>query len=234
MNRIPSGTYDTYLKTLIDISRTITSEKYLDDILNLIVTVAANVTDIKICSLWLIDESEHPAIIRLKASQAIDKEYVNNQALTLSEGVVGHVASHKQPIMVEDVLKHPQFKEKKMARKSGLVSMLGIPMQDKSNRLIGVLNCFTTQPHTFSKTEVDLMTTLAGHAAVVIHNTELMIRSRLIQEELDTCELVEQARSVLMEQRKMEDSEAYGWIIKCSHESQKNIRQVAEAILLAN
>lgn len=234
MNRIPSGTYDTYLKTLIDISRTITTEKYLDDILNLIVTVTANMTDIRICSLWLIDESDYPPIMRLKASQAIDKEYVNNQALTLNEGVVGHVASHKQPIMIEDVLKHPQFKEKTMARKSGLVSMLGIPMQDKSNRLIGVLNCFTTQPHTFSKTEVDLMTTLAGHAAVVIHNTELMIRSRLIQEELDTRELVEQARSVLMEQRKMEEDEAYGWIMKCSYESQKNIRQVAEAILLSN
>ena len=234
MNRIPSGTYDTYLKTLIDISRTITTEKYLDDILNLIVTVTANMTDIRICSLWLIDESDYPPIMRLKASQAIDKEYVNNHALTLNEGVVGHVASHKQPIMIEDVLKHPQFKEKKMARKSGLVSMLGIPMQDKSNRLIGVLNCFTTQPHTFSKTEVDLMTTLAGHAAVVIHNTELMIRSRLIQEELDTRELVEQARSVLMEQRKMEEDEAYGWIMKCSYESQKNIRQVAEAILLSN
>ncbi len=234
MNRIPSGTYDTYLKTLIDISRTITTEKYLDDILNLIVTVTANMTDIRICSLWLIDESDYPPIMRLKASQAIDKEYVNNQALTLNEGVVGHVASHKQPIMIEDVLKHPQFKEKKMARKSGLVSMLGIPMQDKSNKLIGILNCFTTQPHTFSKTEVDLMTTLAGHAAVIIHNTELMIRSRLIQEELDTRELVEQARSVLMEQRKMEEDEAYGWIMKCSYESQKNIRQVAEAILLSN
>ncbi len=72
MEKITSETYDKYLKALMDISRAITSDQYLEDILKLIVMVTARVTGVEICSLWLIDDSVTPNKIRLKATQAID------------------------------------------------------------------------------------------------------------------------------------------------------------------
>ena len=165
MERITPQTYDTYIKALMDISRAITSDLYLEDILKLIVMVTAKVTGVEICSLWLIDESPNPKKIRLKATQAIDPDYVKDRSLNMDEGVVGYVATHNQPLIIKDVLKEPRFKEKEMAKKLGLVSMVGVPLQVKDEKVIGVLNCFMAEPHEFSDTEVNLITAVAGQAA---------------------------------------------------------------------
>ena len=233
MDKISPETYDTYIKGLMDISRAITSDLYLEDILKLIVMVTAKVTGVEICSLWLIDESEGPIKIRLKASQAIDPDYIKDRSLSLNEGVVGYVATHKQPLIVKDVLKDKHFKEKEMAKKLGLVSMLGVPLQVQDEKIIGVLNCFTAKPHSFSETEVNLITTVANQAALAIMNTELMVKTKVIQEELETRKLVERAKEIIMRRRNMEGDEAYHWIQKRSMTTRKSMRSIAEAILLS-
>jgi signal transduction protein with GAF and PtsI domain len=234
MEKITPKTYEKYIKALTDISSAITSEQYLEDILKLIVMVTAKVTGVEICSLWLIDESEKTVKIRLKATQAIEPEYVRDRALTMEEGVVGFVITHNQPLIVRDVLKEPRFKEKEMAKKLGLVSMVSVPLQVKDEKVIGVLNCFTSEPHEFSETEVNLIRAVANQAAVAILNTELMVKTRVIQEELETRKLVERAKEILMRKRNMKGDEAHRWIQKRSMDSRKSIRHIAEAILLSD
>jgi signal transduction protein with GAF and PtsI domain len=234
MEKITPETYDKYIKALMDIGRAITSEQYLEDILKLIVMVTAKVTGVEICSLWLIDENEKPVAIRLKATQAIEPDYVKDRSLSMEEGVVGFVATHNQPLVVKDVLKEPRFKEKDMARKLGLVSMLGVPLQVRDEKVIGVLNCFTAEPHEFSETEINLVKAVANQAAVAILNTELMVKTQVIQEELETRKLVERAKEILMRKRNMQGDEAHRWIQKRSMDSRKSIRHVAEAILLSD
>jgi signal transduction protein with GAF and PtsI domain len=234
MEKSTPETYDKYIKALTDISRAITSEQYLEDILKLIVMVTAKVTGVEICSLWLIDESETPNKIRLKATQTIDPDYVKDRSLSMEEGVVGFVATHNQPLIVRDVLKEPRFKEKEMAKKLGLVSMASVPLQVKDEKVIGVLNCFTAKPHEFSKTEVNLITAVANQAAVAILNTELMVKTKVIQEELETRKLVERAKEVLIRRRNMSGEQAYRWIQKRSMDSRKSMLHVAEAILLSD
>ena len=233
MENIKPKTYDKYIKALTDISRAITSDLYFEDILKLIVMVTAKVTGFEICSLWLVDESVNPKKIKLKATQTIDPEYVKNRSLDRVEGVVGFVATHNRPLIIKDVLKEPRFKEKEMAKKLGLVSMLSMPLQVKDDKVIGVLNCFTSEPHEFSETEVNLITAVANQAAVAILNTELLVKTKVIQEELETRKLVERAKEVLMQKRKVKADEAYRWLQKRSMDSRKSIRQVAEAVLLS-
>lgn len=233
MEKISTQNYEKYVKALSDISSAITSDLYIEDILKLIVMVTAKVTGLEICSLWLVDESENPRKIRLKATQAIDPEYMKDRSLSETEGVVGYVFSRNETLYVKDVLKDPKFKEKDMARKLGLISMLGIPLRVKNDKVIGVLNCFTSEPHDFSETEINLITAVANQAAVAIHNTELLVKSKVIQEELETRKLVEKAKDVLMTRRKMAGDEAFRWIQKHSMASRKSMRQIAEAILLS-
>ena len=183
MEKVDQTTYDGYIKALRDISRAITSDLFLEDLLKLIVMVTAKVTGVEICSLWLIDENKNPPKIRLKATQSIDPEYVKDRSLNLDEGVVGYVVTHKRPITIKNVLRSTRFKEKEMARKLGLVSMVGIPLQLKDEKVIGVLNCFTVSPHPFSKTEINLLTAVANQAALAIMNNELMLKTRVIQQE---------------------------------------------------
>lgn len=225
--------YDDFIKALTDISRAITSEIYLEELLKLIVMVTANVTGVAICSLWLIDETENPPKIRLKATQAIAPEYVKDRSLNLNEGVVGYVVTNKRPLTIKNVLTNRRFKEKEMAKQLGLVSMVGVPLKLKDDKVIGVLNCFTAKPYEFSKTEVNLLTAVANQAAVAILNTELMVKTKVIQEELETRKMVERAKEVIMHRRGFKGDEAYRWMQKRSMDARKSIRRIAEAVLLS-
>jgi len=68
---------------------------------------------------------------------------------------------------------------------------------------------------------------------VAIFNTELMVKTKVIQEELEARKLIERAKDVLMRKRNVKGDEAYRWIRKRSMDSRKSMREVAEAILLS-
>jgi signal transduction histidine kinase len=72
-----------------------------------------------------------------------------------------------------NVIKEPLYKEKELAKKEGLVSMLSVPMCIK-DRVIGVINCYTSYPHSFSKSEEEMLTAVANQAAICIENSGLM------------------------------------------------------------
>lgn len=226
--------YDHYIKALMEISQAVTSDLFLEDVFKLIVMVVAKVTGVDICSLWLVDENTNPPKIRLKATQAIEPEYVIDRSLNLDEGVVGHVVSTQQPLIIADVLQCDIFKEKEMARKLGLVSMIGVPLQGKKEKIIGVLNCFTSAPHEFSGTDINLLTTVANQAAVAIRNTELIINTKIIEEELRARKKIERAKELIMVRQSLNGDDAYKWMRKRSMDSRKTLLEVAEAILLAN
>lgn len=234
MNESHPQSYDHYIKALMDISQAVTSDLFLEDVFKLIVMVVAKVTEVDICSLWLVDEDSNPPKIRLKATQAIEPEYVIDRSLNLDEGVVGHVATTQQPLIIADVLHCEMFKEKEMARKLGLVSMVGVPLHGKKDKIIGVLNCFTSTPHQFSRTDVNLLTTVANQAAVAIRNTELIVKTKIIEEELKARKKIERAKEIIMERQSLNGDEAYKWIRKRSMDSRKTLLEVAEAILLSN
>lgn len=221
--------YEKLIRALSEISQAISSDQYLDDILKLIVTVTANVMDSKICSLWILDEKEK--VLRIRATQAISEEYLKERVLKLGEGVVGYVAEQKTPLAILNVLEEPRYKEKELARREGLVSMLSVPLKVKE-KVIGVINIYTSYPHEFTETERAVLTSVANQAAVCIENTELMVKTRVIQEELETRKLVERAKGILMKHHGLSEEEAFRRIRKASMDSRKSMRQIAEAILL--
>ena len=227
-------TQDKYIKTLMDISRAITSDLFHEDLLKLIVLLTAKMVGAEICSMWLIDDNENPPKIRLKATQAIEPEYVKDRALNLNEGVVGHVVTTKKPLVIKNVMRSRRFKEKEMAKKLGLVSMVGEPLTLKGKKIVGVLNCFKSVSYDFTETEINALTTVANQAAVAILNTELMVKTKVIQEELESRKLIEKAKEILMASRQLKGDEAYRWIQKRSMDSRKTMRQVSEAIILSD
>ena len=223
--------YKKQIQALSEISQAISSDQYLDDILKLIVTVTANVMDSKICSLWVLDEKEK--VLKIRATQAISEEYLKERSLNLGEGVVGYVAEKKKPLAIFDVLKEPRYKEKTLARKESLVSMLSVPLIVK-DKVIGVINIYTSYPHEFTDTERTVLTMVANQAAICIENTELMVKTKVIQEELETRKLVERAKGILMKHHALSEEEAFKRIRKASMDSRKTMREMAEAILLAD
>jgi len=223
-------TFAEQIKALAKISKAITSDFYLDDILHLIVTVTAEVLGSNICSLMLIDEKINALVVR--ATQSISEEYNKKPPLKIGEGIAGKVALENKPIAVKEVAKEKEYKHKDIAKKEGLSSLLCVPMSVKG-KVIGVINCYTSKPHNFSDEEVEILTTIANQAAVAIENTQLAVKSKVMQEELETRKRTERAKGILMRDEKLTEEQAYLKIRKYSMDNRKTMREVAEAIILA-
>ncbi|OGW83654.1 MAG: histidine kinase [Omnitrophica bacterium RIFCSPLOWO2_01_FULL_45_10] len=217
------------LEAISKVSRTITSSLYLEDILKLVVTVTAEIMNSKICSLMLIDEKTRELV--LKATQSMSEIYNKKAHLKMGEGIAGKVALENKPIAVYDITKEPEYKFKDIAKKEGLMSLLSVPLTVK-DRVIGVLNNYTSYPHKFTKDEINILTTVANQAAIVIENAELMVKTKVVQEELEARKLIEKAKGLLMREQGFSEEEAFRKIQKQSMDMRKSMREIAEAIIL--
>ena len=124
-------TDEQYLETLSKISEAITSDLYLEDILKLVVTLTASMINAKICALWMLDEKIQE--LKLTVTQALSSDYVKERSLKVGEGIVGLVAQEKKPISILNVIEDERYKEKNLAKKEKLVSMLSMPMVVKQD-----------------------------------------------------------------------------------------------------
>ncbi len=219
-----------HIEALSKIGKAITSDLYLEDILKLIVTVTAQAIGSKLCSLMLLNEKNELVI---RATQTVSEAYTKKPPIKLGEGISGKVALENKPITVYDVQQEKDYKYKELARKEGICSLLCIPLAVKG-KVIGVINLYSSQPHKFTKNEINLSSTVANQAALVIENTELMVKTKVIQEELESRKIIEKAKGILMKDKKMGESEAYRLLQKYSMDNRKSMREVAEAIILSN
>jgi GAF domain-containing protein len=135
-------------------------------------------------------------------------------------------------MIIRDVQVEPKFKEKEMAGKEGLTSMLSVPLVVK-DKVIGVFNSYSQSPHDYTEAEVNLLIAVGNQAAVAIENTELMVKTRVIQEELEARKLVERAKEALMARKGLTAAEAFRRMQKQSMNTRRSMREIAEAILLA-
>jgi two-component system, response regulator PdtaR len=223
--------YKAYIDTLSKISNAITSDLYLEDMLRLIVTLTANVMHAKICALWLLDPKAKE--LRIRATQAMSSEYLEERSIKFGEGIVGLVAKEKKAMTILNVVNDKRYKEKDLAKQEGLVSMLSVPMIIKK-RVIGVINCYTTVEYKFTKSDIEHLSLVANQAAVAIENTELMVKTKVIQEELETRKKVERAKGILMNEQGLSEAAAFKLIQKSSMDKRVSMKEIADAIMLSS
>jgi two-component system, response regulator PdtaR len=219
------------IKALYEISKAITSDMYIEDILKLIVSVTAEVMGSKICSIMLLDEKDN--LLKIRATQAVSKQYLEKGPLKVGEGIAGKVVEKNTPIVVKDVRKEALYKHREIAGKEGLVSLLSVPMQVK-RKVIGVLNFYTPRKHDFTEKEIEIISSVANQAAIVIENTELMVKTKILNEELETRKKIEKAKGILMKDNNYSEDQAYAKLRKFSMNNRKSMKEVAEAIITAN
>lgn len=182
--------FQIYVKQIEAISKVanlITSGMYLDELLRLVVQVTAEVMNSKISSLMLVDPDKKELVVR--ATQSISEAYNKKPNIKIGEGIAGVVAKDNKPVCILDVKDDPRYLNRDIAKREGLFSLACVPMAVRG-RVIGVLNCYTSKKHKFSKHELDLLTALANQAAIAIENAELDLRARSAEEALTTRKLV--------------------------------------------
>lgn len=225
--------YQIYLKQIEALSKVanlITSGLYLEELLRLVVNVTAEIMNSKISSLMLLDPDKKELVV--KATQSISEAYNKKPNLKLGEGIAGIVAQNNKPICVPDVREDERYLNRDIAKKEGLCSLASVPLAVKG-KIIGVINCYTSKKHKFTKPELDVLTALANQTAVAIENAELNLRARSAEEALTIRKLIERAKDILSQEANISPSEAYRLIQKQSMDSRKSMREIAEAIILA-
>lgn len=167
------------LSTLSEVSKTITSDMYLEEILQLIVAATAKTMNFKITTLMLVDEERDELVI--KATQSKSKEYIRKPNVKIGESIAGRAILERRTVTESDVRRATGYKFPDIAKKEGLCAMAAVPLQVKG-KIIGVLNCYTDRPHKFTEEEIAFLTALGNHAAIAIEHAKLMVKSAIIQE----------------------------------------------------
>jgi len=219
------------LETLAEVSKTIVSNQYLKEILQLIVTMTAEMMNSKICSIMLLDEKKQELFI--EATQSLSEEYIKKPPLKVGESISGKVVKEKKPITVLDVTKEPGYKYPQIAKKEGICSMLAVPMIIK-DKVIGVINSYTATEHKFSEDEIKILQSVANQAAAAIENTKLIEEILSIREALEVRKLVERAKGILMKELEIDEDTAYRTIHRQSMNTGKPMKEIAEAIILSS
>jgi signal transduction protein with GAF and PtsI domain len=218
------------LKTLAKFSSSIISNNYLNEILQMIVTMTAQMMNSKICSLMLLDEEKQQ--LKIEATQSLSDEYRKKPPVNVSESISGKAIQLKKPIAVLDVTSEAGYGYPKIAKQEGLCSMLAVPMLIK-DKPIGVINCYSATEHVYTEDEIFIMQTIANQSAVAIENTRLFDESKSAKDALETRKLVERAKGTLMKERGLTEQEAFQFLQKQAMNLRRTMKEIAEAILLS-
>lgn len=218
------------IETLSQVSKAIVSNRYLEEILHLIVTMTAEMMNSKICSIMLLDDEKKELVI--KATQSLSEEYRSKPNLKIGQSTSGLAVKKKKPITVLDVTQEKGYMYPEMAKKEGLCSLLSIPMMIK-DRVIGVINIYTSVHHKFTEEEIKIMQSVANQSAIAIESTKLFDKALAMEEELEARKMVERAKGILMRDNNISEEEAFKLIRKQSMNTRKSMREIADAIILA-
>jgi two-component sensor histidine kinase len=169
----------SHLSTVAEVSKTITSNLYLEEILQLAVAATAQTMNFKIVALLLVDEDKKELV--LKATQATSKDYVKKPNLPMGASIAGRAIETGRVVTVLDVKKDPEYRYPEVAAREGLTSLVCVPLRVR-DRIIGVLNCYTEKAHDFTEEEISVLTTLGNQVAVATENAKLMVKGALLQE----------------------------------------------------
>lgn len=167
------------LQTLARLSEAVTSPQYLQDMLDVVTNMAAQMMNAAVCSIFLLDESGR--YLELRSAKRADSPYKHRPPLPIGEGVIGQVAVSGKTLYIANVQEDPLYVGQELARAEGLVSLLAVPLSVR-DRVIGVMTCYTNQVVVFDQNQRTLFGTLANQTALAIENAQLVTNAAVVKE----------------------------------------------------
>jgi GAF domain-containing protein len=116
----------------------------------------------------------------------------------------------------------------------GSLSSLSVPVPVRE-AIHGGLNLYAIEAHAFDDEARNVARAFASYAAVAVHNLHLYETTRELAENLDTAmrtrAVIEQAKGILMSQRRCDATEAFNLLAAASQRSNRKLRDIAQAIV---
>jgi two-component sensor histidine kinase len=166
------------LTTLAKVSEAVTSPLYLDEMLDLVVEMAAKVMSAPICSLRLIDDARGELVVH---TDDANPAYWSKPLAVYNKPIADRVIAAKKPMTVENLEDERPTREDDPIRQEHLVSLLAVPLVVRE-KAIGVLSCYTNRPREFTESDIALFSTLANQIALAIENARLVTNAAVVRE----------------------------------------------------
>lgn len=219
------------METLAAVAQAISAESYLDRILQAISEMVAEALNSPVCSIMLVDEERRELVI--SAARCSSPDYLHKMPIKIQDSLIGRVVREGRPIMIPNVLAEEQYRYPELARKTGLASLLSVPLFTR-DKVIGTINIYTRVPRTFTDDEVGFVKVVAGQAATAIENARLMSETLEMKRTLETRKLVERAKGILQYKHNLTEEAAYLRLRNESRRLRRPMKDLAEAVILAD
>ena len=226
------------LALLHRISNIVSSELSLDEMLGEIVGLTAQVTDCDACLVYLL-ESESGEIV-LRASQVPHAQDLGNLRMKMGEGVTGWVAEHKSVVALSsNAGADARFKRFQALVEDTYEAFLSVPLVSGGD-VIGVINVHHRDSHQHTPDEIALLTFVGEQMGGAIsksvlaeENARLLEETQEMKRQLETRKLVERAKGLLQHRYNLTEEEAYLRLRNESRRLRRPMKDLAEAIILA-
>ncbi len=145
----------------------------LQDVLDTALEQYLQVLRMETGGLWLVDEISgdlHLAVARGMS------EYMREQVRVIQrgEGATGQAALTGQTLVLNDLAEaQTQVQVKAVARQEGLRSLVAIPITIHE-KVVGVLDVMTYQPHAFTAEEITFLTSIGQQIGIGVENARLV------------------------------------------------------------
>jgi len=220
------------------ISNIVSSELSLDEMLGEIVGLTAQVTDCDACLVYLLERETNEVVLR--ASQVPHAAALGNLRMKMGEGVTGWVAEHKSIVaLASNAAADIRFKQFQALIEDTYEAFLSVPLIS-SGDVIGVINVHHRAPHNHTADEISLLTFVGEQMGGAISksvladaNARLLEETQEMKRQLETRKLVERAKGILQQRYSLTEEEAYLRLRNESRRLRRPMKELAEAIILA-
>jgi HD-GYP domain-containing protein (c-di-GMP phosphodiesterase class II) len=139
-----------------------------ENAMEVIVRTMAKTMNAGICSLMLINEETG----ELEVAYSVGLEGVKLRKVKLGEGISGYAAKEGKPLLVTNIETDPRFNLPNDPQYA-TTSLIAAPLFIKG-KVIGILNINNKKNgDVFTHDDLDLLTTVAGQAAIAVENSNL-------------------------------------------------------------
>ncbi len=217
------------LDLLHEVSSRIATADPLHMVLERIVHLVATVLPCDSCFLYTLEGDE----LVLRASKNAHQDVVDRLKISLGEGVTGWVAARREVVAIsERASEDPRFSLFVSLPEDRFEAMLCVPILC-ANRVVGVLNVQHREPYTHTDLQRMLLSTLGTLVGAEMERARLETANSELQQQLQTRKLVDRAKGVLQRDLAITEQEAYRKMQQESRARRRPMREIAEAVLLA-
>lgn len=159
------------LKTLLSITRTITSSLNLDKVAQLTIQEVHRSWNIEASSLWLLDESQQR--LRVLANVGTRTDVLSSFHIDVGQGIVGHVVASGKPLCTNDAAQHPlHYREVDARTGFATHSILCVPLIFH-DEVIGALQLLNKLDGPFTEKDVARAVSIGMAVAIAVSNSQL-------------------------------------------------------------